>query len=1030
MKLRMIVMLLAMLLLASCGGRDATNLHAQSALVPAAVLDNAAGTELFNATLPAEGEFNPVRVPAVSSLSQSGSEFNEASANVAAAGLDAEFAPAGASEYAIWRFAGTPQDSVGSVQIDYGDGGPGTSFWIAVADYSTGRWDWLGHAAEGDEFLFQLNGSAGQHSSPAGYIYVAVLADSDVAFSVYDVSIEYLQRYDVSGVVLDMLDQPLGMALITTNLLDSEPVLTGPNGGFTLHGVPNGNWTVMVALDGYQFSPAMVTVNVADANVEGLELRGNPQVSGWVGDDPYEPNNLYDNASDTGGTPPTATLSILDDPKDFYQFPVPAQGWYYIQYEGDDSILFPSLIMHVDGFQDTVSCTSSVYGANWLGYYFPRAGNYVVELGCEGGGGEYSLSLHAGQTQLMNVYLGDDGSIDDGGDGLNEELYMTRVEISFDDVKGYATSFGTGTAVHKHIPPVLATITPISPLYTFDPPFVEHDFSSGPLSGFDFNVSAAAPIDDMEPNNDFAEASVLSLPMAEPLEGWIGGFDLTNEDSYDFYKFEVQGGKHLMARVRFPENGPGSYPDAGYIDLYDESQGNVPTNNYSDLILHKRSTDPLDAGTYFLRVFMEGPVMRYELEVVEFEPRMLTVGMTLDAEALEYGSASMLTADQSWSEDQSAGNGLCEFDYLFMDGERALVSYSRYGLLFDPAYEWVEFSGSDINLAPAISYDFDNYEENYSTGTSKELVLPVDLNASASSDTDNADNYQINGLDGEALEIFLEVSDQDCHTDFTVTRVSNNNSVYSSEQQGDLHCYIRAENADDYRFRVSARIEGECEYRLRIREATAPVYKISGSVDTGVVGENAFNTYVVNHTAGIAVSPVSAGAYSLGWYPAGSYEVEWQAANKSITPAGKTTINLTTADVVQDFSATYVDHDFGEPNNNSSVAYELMVPASFHASLDYDNDAGPGNDSSDYYKFTAGSDGLFEITVQPAADWADGFRVLLAQDSWSSTVNSGKRNAVTGEQLIRYPVISGKTYYIIVSNGGDLEYDLTAGYVF
>ncbi|MCB1216778.1 carboxypeptidase regulatory-like domain-containing protein [bacterium] len=1026
----LICWLLPALLLVSCGGGTERPTLSEARLIPAVLQDGNAAPEIFSAALPLDGEFNSVRVPAVSSLSQSGSEFHEASANVTASGLDAEFAPAGAVEYGLWRFAGTPADSVGSVLVEYGDGGPGTSFWVAVADYSSGRWDWIGHAAEGEEFQFQLNGNAGQHSSPAGYIYVAVLADSDVAFSVYDVSIEYLQRYDVSGVVLDMLDQPLGMALITTNLLDSEPVLSGPSGGFTLHGIPNGSWTVMVALDGYQFSPAMLTVNVADANVDGLELRGNPQVSGWVGDDPYEPNNLYDNASDTGGSPPSATISILDDPKDFYQFQVPAQGWYYIQYEGNDSILFPSLTMHVDSYLDTVACSSSVYGANWLGYYFPRAGNYVVELGCEGGGGQYSLSLHAGQTQKMDVYLGDDGSVGDGGDGLYEELYMTTVEISFDDVHGYASSSGTGTMVHNHIPPVMATITPLSPLYTFDPPFVVHDFSGGPLSGFDFNVSAAAPVDDLEPNDDFAEASVLNLPLAEPLEGWIGGFELTNDDSYDFYKFEVQGGKHLMARVRFPENGPGSYPDAGYIDLYDESQNNVPTDNYSELILHKRSSDPLAAGTYYLRVFMEGPVMRYELELTEFEPRLLTVGMTIDGDPLEYGSARMLTADQSWYEVQSAANGLCEFYYLFMDGERALLDYNRFGLQFDPPSEWVEFSGDDINLTPLISYDLDSLEENYSSGSSKELTLPVDLNASTSSSTDNSDSYQINGLDGEALEIFLEVSDQDCHTEFTVSRVSTSTNVFSCDQQGDLHCFIRAENADDYRFKVSARTEGECAYRLRIRESTAPVYRISGSIDTGVPGEQAFTTYVVNHTAGITVNPVTLGNYTLGWYPAGSYQVEWQVANKSVTPAGKTTITLTNADVVQNFSAVHVDHDFGEPNNNSGVAYELTIPAALHATLDYDNDAGPGNDNADYYRFTAASDGVFEITVLPAADWASGFRVVLAQDIWSSTVSSGKRNAGTGEQLIRYPVISGKTYYIIISNGLDLEYDLTAGYVF
>src|SRR5690606_34791783 len=134
------------------------------------------------------------------------------------------------------------------------------------------------------------------------------------------------------------------------------------------------------------------------------------------------------------------------------------------------------------------------------------------------------------------------------------------------------------------------------------------------------------------------------------------------------------------------------------------------------------------------------------------------------------------------------------------------------------------------------------------------------------------------------------------HSEFTFALASSNTTVFSHVQRGDLHCYVKAETADDYDFIVRSRTEGEGEYRLRIREATVPVYKISGNADPGVGGEFPFHTYVVNHTAGIAVSPPTSGSYVLGWFPAGSYEIEWQAANKSITPAGRTTINLTTSD--------------------------------------------------------------------------------------------------------------------------------------
>ena len=1025
--------ILVLCAICSCSGSKDSSvaLADQSRLIAPVLPADSPAAGIFNAALPSDGEFNPTRVPAVSSLSQTGMEFDSASGNVSIDGSDAAFAPAGDVEYAIWRFPGAPADSVGQLNVALDSAAPGSLYWIGIADYSTGRWSRWSSAGDGASYEDSINGSPGQHSSPAGYIYVAVLTDQSAGFKVASVTIEYLQRFNISGVVLDMQDQPLADALVTTNLLDPQSVLSGPDGSFTLNGIPNGSWAVMATLDGYEFFPAATMINVDNADLTDIELRGNPRISGFVENSAYEPNNYFSNSYDMGAGPLTdASISVLDDDTDYYEFSIASAGFHYIQFLGDAGILFPQLQLYNDESVNTNNSSSSVlHSASWVGYYFQRPGNYYVEVSCEGGGGSYDLSLHSGETVTLSLSMIDYGDPGDGDDGLYEELYNTVVQLEYDDFTSVMISSGTGSISSNYVAPLPATVRPVDPHYTFTPETVVHDFSGGPLTGLDFNFHADAPVDDMEPNDDKLTATPLALPLSAPVEGFIGGYDLSNNDHYDFFSFEVQEGKHVMFRARFPENTLTNFESGGYFTFRDSADTNVSTDDFSDYSLQMRTYNPLSAGTYYLELFMEGNLMPYELEVYQYDPVYLSAFYELDGTPLEDCRLTVLSADQENLGDETSGAGLAEIYTPFMPGERIFVHHERFGMDFEPAYEWVQFTDNDVQLSPLASMALDAYEPNDNFDNPAAQGLPVDLEASLGG-ADSADNYLFTIEDpGTSIVIDIKTDGQDVKVRTKIMLASANVLLHDNTGTGNHIFYYRADTAGDYVIEIKPASSGEFLYNLGVDKAGFDVYKISGTIDNGEPTEGYSRSYIVNHTNGESRESGN-GSYLIGYYPDGDYDIQWQIANRIISPAGVQTVSVAGADTVQDFTSVYDDKDLHEPNDNSSDAVVVALPMAFNASLDYENDyLASGYDSSDYYKFVAPTNGVFEVKVTPQAGSPTNFSLAFSEDSWFNEVNFGKINPATGTRLTRYPVTSGLTYYIRVAGFVDLLYQLEADYL-
>src|SRR5690606_16086855 len=129
---------------------------------------------------------------------------------------------------------------------------------------------------------------------------------------------------------------------------------------------------------------------------------------------------------------------------------------------------------------------------------------------------------------------------------------------------------------------------------------------------------------------------------------------------------------------------------------------------------------------------------------------------------------------------------------------------------------------------------------------------------------------------------------------------------------------------------------GDAFYDMSINKAEEDVYSISGTLDNDEA-ESYLNGFVVNHTSGSWVE-TTGDDYFLGYYPNGSYDIEWQISNRDVTPSGQTTVVINGSDETVNFSSTYNDYDSNEPNNNGSEAAAVSLPISLSATLDYEND--------------------------------------------------------------------------------------------
>ncbi|MCB1216782.1 carboxypeptidase regulatory-like domain-containing protein [bacterium] len=998
-------------------------------LIPAELEQAAADSGIFPSALPMEGSFHPSRVTAASSLSLDGALYSEASGNVSISGSSAQFSPAGGIEYALWRFHASTGDSLGSLEVDFSGAQAGAECWIAVADYGSGRWDWRGSSLEAAPFTDTLSGAPGQHSSPAGYIYVAALCTGTAGVRLDEVRLGLLNRHSISGVVQDLNGQPLAGVLLTTDLLDPQTVLSGPDGSFTLGGFPDGNWSVMPALAGWQFWPALTEVSVSGADVSGLILQGSPGLSGMPEDDQFEPDNQFANAREIGSGPLTGgRLGILDDPVDNIAFDIDDMGWYYIQFTGEQSILFPRLRLRTDAQGQFLVSDSVVSGANWVGFYFPRQGKYAVEVSCEGGAGSYGLEILPGQVQALSLVLSDSGTAGDGDDSLVEELQSCHVLYEAGGLQSVLTTQDSILLQHDFMPPLAAQLTPQDAYFSFQPASVSHDFGSGPLE-LNFTITPGSGTDVPEPNDDRPTATVLNLPLAETVQGLVGGGTMPGQDEVDYFRVTLATPAHLQVRVRFPGHEIADMSDVAYLNLEDQAGASQDCFLLFTERLELRSNDPLPAGDYYIQLYGSGNRLHYELDVRTFAAVSLEAHYLLDGNPLQAPMLRVATGEGTYVGEYNGGpDGIANCLLPLIPGEQLLVQHACYGLSIEPALELVSVGTADIVLSPAVSYDGDSLEPNDSEATAAPVSLGTGIMASIDQPTDGTDYYSVALASSSTLIMTLLAGDPDVVYELTMHLQEDPLQRAAYMIQGLRSVYFRTSGAGTLIVRVHSG-EGSDDYILNIDNSPQPVFLISGSADDDAPGETESHTYIVNHTTGDSVEP-EGGSYRLGFYPDGDYEIQWQISNRDIIPPGKTTLTIAGADQTLNYTSTYSDKDSLEPNNNQLSAAPLSVPSTTIANLDFDNDQSVvGYDWIDYYSVTAASDGILELQVSPQENSPVGFVLLMLQEGSQNHTNLGKLNPQDGSRLLRQPVTAGATYWFLIQALDDMRYQMDVSYL-
>ncbi|MCB1216777.1 carboxypeptidase regulatory-like domain-containing protein [bacterium] len=1022
MRFILTIALLLSLLLSACTGRNGTVDNGSSAVSQPEQLPEA---EIFRAGLPMDGSFSPTRVPAVSSLSLAGADFEEASSGVGINAESAQFSAAGDIEYAIWRFAGTPQDSVGLVNIAISSAQPGTELSVGISDYASGRWDWLGSAAGGANFEADAAGSPGQHSSPAGFIYVALVATPGSDFSADTVTIEYLLRHDLSGYVTDLAGNPLQGALVTTNLSDPQQVFSGADGSFELNGIPDGNWAVMATLAGWVQPLDGLQVTVSGGDLDNVEIRLVPQTWGFSGQDPHEPNNELENAFHVPGSLISGGyISALDDRIDNIGFDIPAEGWYYLEMRSAETVLFPLIQLYLDQRHAAARSSDILSGANWVGYYFPEAGSYIAQITCEAGGGSYELELISGETSKLSGKLADSGLPGDGGDGQEEELANTVIELDVDGTLCQLLSFSNGAFEHDYIPPQQVQITPRHPHHSFNPTDFSYDFAADDLLDLDFNITTIAPIDPAEPNDTFGEATVLSLPLTAPVEGWLGGKDATGDDYVDWYRFNVQEGRHVYARVQFPGHDLADPDDVGFMALQTSGEVSLGMESaVSETGNAIRSRDPLPAGVYYLMVFYNGDLRNYALDVFDFEARTLTAQISLKDQPLDHGEIHWRSIDGVFADNLDIEADSVEIGLPLYDGEQILLSYQAFGLQFSPSSHWVEING-DTLAAAAADYDDDALESNDGHDTAAVLEgLPQEIIATLSEETDTLDYYLLTGMDTAPLVFTLQTDDPDNRVSLQLESADGTYTYRGNDLRDGQNFYAPVVGGLDYELRLSAS-GGDGAYSLTIAKSEKELYRIHGTLDHGKPGESYGELYVLNHTTGSLVRLFSPD-YDLGYYPVGSYQIEMFVANHDVSPAGKVSVELIDKDEQVDFTASYNNHDFGEPNNSRATATPVSLPLDINASTDFaDINAAGGNDLNDYYAVQPAADGVLQVTLKTWRDEPLIVYMRIIDDASGTVLAHGRIVDSDGTQLMRLPVVAGHEYAVLVSSSSDLEYNL------
>lgn len=999
---RVVCLSTLLVLLAACGGGD------QSAPVTALPDLPAAVTDLASLpALPPGGRFHPARITSAVTATRTGDQavdFSPASVTLAGAQALFDVGP-GEMGFAVFEFVGSPSDELASVEYVVSNRDFNHSVYVAISNYAEGAWEFFGRRNQ-DTAQLVPTGGEGDYASPTGYSYVAVFAFDDGDFDLDFVRVTYGNRYPVSGQVLNRAGIGIGDVLISSSL-GIPPVVTDATGSFTLPAVPDGSWHLMATKAGWVFFDNPTTVAVSGADVGGVEFLGERNLSHLDPLEDEEPNDVWWQAPEHNETDIIEEwLSASDDPVDCYAFAFNTPGVYYLRYEGDHSLLFPNIAMRdLDGnFIDQSEWIRS--GVLYMPFTIADSRWIVLEVSCQGGGGQYTLSTGSGPL------YGISGSVTAGGElefacvGMDAPGELTYV---------YAHDW-SGDYESLYRLPAVYTVS-ADPLgedpYTYLMNHFSIDITAGDATGVDFSGFASFLADEYEPNDTDATAyEIAALPFETTLPANIG-----DTDADDWYKVTPTAGKWVVVCLHY-NYGINEYD---LRTVYMNVENHDSTEAYWSFSTNPGSEvrfGPCDGNEYYIHVWTtDNRRHGINLSVEEYDGYQVDIGGLWGSFGIMNARVDVHNFEYDWMRTYyTANTGRTEIPFKFKDGETLHAEFFRYGLTCDRYTDTITVEGADelVWFRAVEDGAGDHWEPNDSYG--KLVAYPLSSSATISAMTDPIDKYVFTPLSADPLHVVIESAPDDM--EFQALLLEHNPEVYlgAYSWQGNAEFLLNTSGTIMHRLEIACN-GGEGSYHIVLNES--PGYMLSGKVldSTSNPVEDA---YVYDPAYGrVWESGWSAEEdYELGPFAPGTYDIYVYAANYEAAPASPWEVTFSNSDISQDFTLNVNVTDVGEPDDDWTMA--IPVASGVAQTMNLNNDT----DTQDWRMFTAGP-GLISLNIT-MEDWAGNVNLAL-YDTDGTTQLENSNSFGAGFQRIDYylPVLG--TYYICAWGGAN-EYTLTADY--